>query len=741
MTETAVERGGATRSEYAITGMTCASCVAHVGRALRKVPGVIEASVNLATERASIDHAPSVAAETLEAAIAKAGYGAHAIVADTPPDDDDARRASELVRKGRLVGLGIALGVPLLVLAMFAPDFPAKAWLMFALALPVYALVGFDFHRGALATARHGTANMDTLVSLGSSAALGYSVYAALASKPTYFETAAVIVTLIALGKYLESRARGKSGDALRSLVALQPRTGRRREAGGRIVETDASLLRVGDLVLVAAGERIPVDGDVVEGRSAVDVAALTGEPIPEDVAPGSVVRAGTLNGNGALAIAVTAVAGETALARIARVVRDAQGSMPPVQRLADRVAGVFVPAIVAIAGATYLGWIATGHPWPRALVVAVAVLVVACPCALGLATPMAIIVGVGVGARRGLLFRDATALEKLAAVTGVVFDKTGTLTLGRPEVVARHTAPGTDERDLVRIAVALERASTHPLALAIVRDGEALAGDASATDVVADPGGGVRGDVGGVAAAIGTQHYLESIGTRELELVARLLSPDASAAIVAFDGIAAGAFEFADTLRPEAPAAIARLLALGVGASIVSGDARGAVGAAAASLGIADWSARATPVEKAEIVRARERANERLAFVGDGINDAPALATASVGLAMGGGAAIALETAGAAILSNDPRAVATAISLARATLRTIRINLFWAFAYNVVLVPLAAVGIVSPIFAAAAMGCSSLFVVANSLFLRRFHDRTVPGEPSAPNPSALNTT
>ena len=707
---------GSASTELAISGMTCASCAAHVGRALRKVPGVSDVAVNLATERANVSHDPTVASGSLVAAIEGAGYGA-VPVRDRSSDEDARRRDAEIRRKGRLLTFGVALFVPTLVLGMTPTAFAGKDWVMFALTLPVWLVVGADFHRGAIAALRYRTTNMDTLVSLGSTAAFVYSVYATVAMQASYYETASAIVTLVFVGKYLETAARGRSNLALRALLDLRPHNARVRAGDGSVREVAVDNVQVGQLLVVAAGERIPVDGIVDDGHSAIDASMLTGEPIPVGVSPGSAVKQGTLNGEGALVIRAQAVGAGTTLAKIVDLVRRAQGTTPAVQRLADRVAGVFVPAILIVAAITFIAWLATHHPWPLALSTAIAVLVIACPCALGLATPTAVMVGVGTGAKRGLLFRDADAIERLGAVTEVLFDKTGTLTLGKPEVVAIRRDAATGQRDVLAIAAALEQASTHPLAAAIVRAardrGIAIT---PASDVVAQPGAGLRGTIDGRTYYAGNAQYMQS---NDLAIGDASRS-DATLVYVAENTALLGVIELGDAARPEAFDAVSRLQRDGIAVQLVSGDAPEPARALAQSLGVQTWEARVTPQGKAEVVRRAREHGRRVAFVGDGINDAPALAGADVGIAMGGGTEIALETAQIAILSNDPRAVATGIELSRATLRTIKQNLFWAFAYNIILVPVAAAGIVHPIFAAAAMGASSLFVVGNSLLLSR---------------------
>ena len=704
-----------TNTELAISGMTCASCVAHVGRALRKVRGVTDATVNLATERASVTHDPDLDLGSLIGAVEQAGYAA-AAVRDRTTDEDARRRDGEIRRKRLLLIIGASLFVPTLVLGMTPVQFPGKDWVMLALTFPVWLIVGADFHRGALTALRHGTSNMDTLVSLGSTAAFGYSVYATIAMKPSYYETASAIVTLVFAGKYLEAAARGSSNRAIRALLDLRPPIARVREADGSAHDVSVEDVRVGAQLIVAAGERIPVDGIVEEGESAIDASMLTGEPIPVGVSPGSSVKQGTLNGTGTLVIRAQQVGTGTTLAKIVELVRRAQGTTPAVQRLADRVAGIFVPSILVIAAITFAAWLFTHHPWPVALSTAIAVLVIACPCALGLATPTAVMVGVGTGAKRGLLFRDAEAIERLGSVTTVLFDKTGTLTLGKPQVLAIHHA-AADETAVLAIAAALEQASTHPLAAAITR----AARDRGvavpiAQDVVAQPGAGLRAAIDSNTYYVGNAQYM-SANAIALEGMG---ASDATRVYVAHQSGLLGAIDIGDALRPEALEAVSRLQRDGIGVQLISGDATAPTQALARRLGVQAWRAQITPQGKAETVRRERERGARVAFVGDGINDAPALATADVGIAMGGGTEIALETAHVAILSNDPRAVAVGIELSRATLRTIKQNLFWAFAYNAILVPIAAAGIVHPILAAAAMGTSSLFVVGNSLLLRR---------------------
>jgi Cu+-exporting ATPase len=713
-------------SELAIVGMTCASCVSHVREALCAVDGVRDAAVNLATERATIVHTAQTSDAELIAAVEAAGYEASTIAPDagTAADDEDAaRRERERLRKGRLLILSVALFVPTAIIAMAIPPFAGKTWVLFALTLPVWAIVGWEFHRGALAQARHGAANMDTLVSLGSTAAFGLSIAASIMKVPSYYESASAIITLVFIGKYLETVAKGKSNRAIRALLALQPSTARVIAEDGTAHDVAIDRLRIGDRVMVPPGARIPVDGTVTEGQSAVNVAMLTGEPLPQAVSVGGAVRSGTVNGDGRLIVEATAVGTGTALAAIIAIVRKAQGSQPPVQRLVDRIAGIFVPVILALAVLTGAGWLISGASWANAVTIAVAVLVVACPCALGLATPTAIMVGIGTAARGGMLFKDASALERLGTVDRIVFDKTGTLTNGTPEVIGIRPASGVKPEAVLMAAAALEQGSSHPLAAAIVNAQRARDPAIPAlTNITAEPGSGIRAREASVLFVAGTRAMLEAngIASAALDALGTAERSDASVVYVARDRTLLGAIDLADKMRDGAPAAIERLRALGIEPSMVSGDAPGAVNALAMRLGITNAISQAGPEKKAAIVREMRAAGGHVAFAGDGINDAPSLASADVGIAMGGGTEVALEAAQAALLSGEPEALPRAIELARATLRTIRQNLFWAFAYNIVLIPLAMLGRIEPMWAAGAMGLSSLFVVGNSLLLGR---------------------
>ncbi len=703
------------RIELSIGGMTCASCVSHVTRALRRVEGVDEVSVNLATERATVAFEPNTEVASLIAAVERAGYRAQ-----IAPDEETAtrERVAELQAQARALVVWSALAAVVVTLAMLPLRFPGDEALQAGIATAIWLFFGARFHRGAWLALRERSATMDTLISLGSTAALALSYVNLARGVPTFFDSAAAIIALISIGKYIEARAKVGSSQALRALLALRPPTALRVRADGTRERIAADLLRVGDVVAVAAGERIPIDGEVVEGASAIDRSMLTGESIPVEAGPGDRVEQGTLNGDGALLVRATAVGAGTSLAHITAVVARAQGSLPPVQRTADRIAAVFVPAILAIAAVTLLGWLFTHHTPAEALIAAVAVLVVACPCALGLATPTAIVAGVGVAARHGILVKDADALERLASVDTVVFDKTGTLTRGHPEVVGIDTFAG-EERHLLALAAALEIASSHPLAGAIVRAARARALEIpSSRDVTAVRGRGLVATVGDAAVLVGSATFF---GERGIALPTITEANAAESALyVAENGTALGRIRIADPLRDDARSTVARLKARGIVVVLASGDALGVSTRIAAACGIDRVYAELLPEAKGELVRTLREGGARVAFLGDGINDAPALALANVGMAMGAGAAVALETAGTAALRDDPTAIVEAIEIGRATMRTITMNFFWALAYNVALVPLAAFGIVAPIYAAAAMGASSLFVVGNAMLLTR---------------------
>jgi Cu+-exporting ATPase len=754
------------RIELALTGMTCANCAATIERTLQaRVPGVVSASVNYAAERAVVEvMAGTVGRAELARAVEAAGYGVVEAAADEPAQDAEARaRAAEIRRQTRHFLVGAAFSVPLFVLSM-ARDFGLLgAWahapwvnvLMLALAAPVQFYVGLDYYVGGFKALRNRTANMDVLVALGSSAAFFYSVPVTVAlllgshelGMHVYYETAAVIVTLIKLGKLLEARAKGRTGAAIRRLLDLRPKTAR-VVRGAEEVDVPLESVRVGDLLRVRPGEAVPTDGEVVEGRSAVDESMLTGESLPVEKGPGDPVTGATVNRSGALKVRATRVGSETALARIVRLVQQAQGSRAPIQALADRVAAVFVPAVLGIALVTFVVWWGVvGAGFTPALIRTVAVLVIACPCALGLATPTALMVGTGKGAENGILFRDASALERARELVTVVLDKTGTITRGEPAVLdVRSTAAGgLSEADLLGLAAGAERGSEHPLGMAVVsealRRGLALPSDA---ETAADAGRGIRARVDGRVVLVGSRRYLEESGVdpAPADEHASVQEEAARTALyVAVDGIAAGVLGLADTVKDGAAEAVAALRAAGLRVVMVTGDHARTAEAIARMVGIDEVRAQVLPEEKARVVE-ELRADGPVAMVGDGINDAPALATADVGIAMGGGTDVAMEAADVTLMQGDLRLVPRALRLSRATLRTIRQNLAWAFGYNVVLIPLAA-GVLypfaglpgmmrqlHPILAALAMALSSVSVVANSLRLRGVR---LGGEEDAP--------
>jgi Cu+-exporting ATPase len=714
-----------------ISGMSCASCVIRVEKALMKVPGVASASVNLATEKASVHAAPEVSPAVLQAAIEKAGYSASAVAKDAAPGAA-APRLPEWWPVAAAGALTLPLVLPMLLQVLGIEWMPSAAWQL-ALATPVQFWLGARFYRAGWKALLAKTGNMDLLVALGTSAAYGLSVYlmwkhADHGMPHLYFEASAAVITLVLLGKWLEGRAKRQTADAIRALNALRPTTARVRRNGAE-VELPVAQVVLDDLVVVRPGDRVPVDGEIVEGRSHLDESLITGESLPVARGEGDHVTGGALNAEGLLLVRTTAIGTETTLARIIRMVESAQAAKAPIQRIVDRVSAVFVPVVLGIALATFVGWAAYGGDWETALINAVAVLVIACPCALGLATPTAIMAGTGVAARHGILIKDAEALEVAHATTVVAFDKTGTLTEGKPALAAVLPAPGMARDDVLRIAAALQATSSHPLALAVldvVRAEQLPVPPAQGAKAL--PGRGVEGVVQGQTVLLGSTRLL-----RELGLAAGALAADAErlqnegktvswllrrhADAVELLGLLA----FGDTLKPSARDAVARLQALGLKTVMLTGDNRGAALAVARELGIDDVRAEVLPGDKAAAVQALRQDGSVVAFVGDGLNDGPALAAASVGFAMAGGADVATETAGITLMRGDPRLVPDALDVSRRTYSKIKQGLFWAFAYNVLGIPLAAFGLLSPVIAGAAMAFSSVSVVTNALTLRRW--------------------
>jgi len=717
-----------------IEGMHCAACATRVEKVLGQTPGIASAVVNLPLERADVRFAGPVDAAAAVAAVERAGYEAHVRPASAAARrqaeaDRAAERRSDERRTVLLLIMTAVLGAPFLVgmIGMAAGAHETlPGWLQFALAAPVQALVGWRFYRGAWASLRGGAANMDVLVALGTSAAFFWSAGQLLAGGhgPLYFEASVAVLGFVLLGNLLQARATSGASAALTALSELTPETARRRTRDGAEEQVAVEALALGDVVLVRPGERVPVDGAVLEGESALDESLVTGESKPVAKAAGDPVVAGSLNGSGFLAVTATAVGEDATPARIGRLVARAQLAKAPVQRLVDRVTAIFVPAVVAIAAVTFAGWLIAGAGFGAALGHAIAVLVIACPCALGLATPAALVAGTGAGAKAGILVRDIDALERAARVTAVVFDKTGTLTAGRPALVATEAVDG-DAAKLLALAAAVERGSEHPLAHAIVEaaEGQGLAIPA-ATSIRADPGEGVVGEVGGLKVAVGSVRMLVEAGahTAPIEpMLARHAAEGRTAVAVSEGRRARGVLAFADAPRPSAAAAVGRLERQGVAVIMLTGDSAEAAAPIARAVGIARVEAGARPADKLATIQRLKAEGAQVAMVGDGVNDAPALAAADLGIAMGGGADVALESAGVALLRPDPELVSAALALSRRTVATIRQNLVWAFAYNVVGLPLAAFGFLSPAIAGAAMALSSASVVLNALRLARW--------------------
>ncbi len=716
-----------------IEGMTCASCATRVEKALARVPGVLEASVNLATEIADVRVTPGRAdAAQLAAAVEKAGYGAHVLAED---DAAPAVAVPAWSSAGGAVVVAALLSAPLLLPMLLAP-FGGHVMLdgrwQWLLATPVQFGLGARFYRAAWSALRARTGNMDLLVAIGTSAAYGLSVYELFAhgSDPAhlYFEASAVVITLVLLGKWLEARAKRQTTSAIRALQALRPeRAIVRRD--GRELELPMAAVVVGDEVVVRPGERIAVDGSVVEGESEVDASLVTGESLPVAVAAGAHVTGGSVNGSGPLVVRATAVGAESTLARIVRLVESAQAKKAPIQRLVDRVSAVFVPVVIGVAFITLLGWGFGDGDWQRAILDAVAVLVIACPCALGLATPTAIMAGTGAAARRGILVQDAEALELARSLDVVAFDKTGTLTEGRPSLVRVEAAAATSRADLLAWAAALQSRSEHLLARA-VRDAAASesARSLSPGDLRTLPGRGVAGSVDGRALLLGNARLMREEGVDLTPLAAASAAAEREGRSVSWlaDVSAAprllGLFAFGDAPKASAASAVRRLGDAGLRIVLVTGDNAGSARALAAQLGIGEVHADVLPADKAAVVEALKAGGRRVAMVGDGINDAPALAAADIGMAMSSGTDVAMHAAGITLMRGDPMLVADAIEISRRTVAKIRQNLFWAFAYNVVGIPLAALGLLNPVIAGAAMAASSVSVVANSLLLRRWH-------------------
>ena len=697
--------------DLAIEGMTCASCAARVERRLNKLDGVT-ASVNLATETATVTYPATVALDALITEVRQAGYTGTPLP-QAPP-------AASLTFPPRLL-ISLVLAVPVVVLAMAWPSRP-WAWLSLALATPVTLWGAWPFHRAAVGNARHGVATMDTLISLGVTAAYLWSLATLVTGTgSTYLDVAAGVTVLVLLGRHLEARAKRRSGAALRALLALGAKEAVVLRAGQE-VRVPAAQLAVGEEFVVRPGEKVATDGIVTSGRSAVDTSLLTGEPVPVEVGPGDAVTGGGVNTSGRLVVQATRVGAGTQLAQMGRLVTAAQAGKPPVQRLADRVSAVFVPVVIGIALLTLAAWLATGHPATAAFTAAVAVLIIACPCAMGLATPTAILTGTGRGAQLGILIKGPEVLESTRTVDTIVLDKTGTLTTGRMSLADVITAPGQPEAELLRLAGALESGSEHPIAAAIT----AAAPDLGVSEFTSYPGLGVRGVVDGHTVLAGRRDWLESRWAMSVPVslaagAAQAEAAGRTAVFAGWDGQVRGVLVVADTLKPTSAAAVARLRGLGLRPVLLTGDHERAARDVAAAVGISEVIAGVLPAGKVDVIKQLQDAGRVVAMAGDGVNDAAALAQADLGLAMGTGADAAIEASDLTLVRGDLLAACDAIALSRRTLRIIKGNLVWAFGYNVAAIPLAALGWLNPLIAAAAMAFSSVFVVTSSLRLRRF--------------------
>jgi Cu+-exporting ATPase len=711
-----------------ITGMTCASCAGRVERALRKVPGVKNATVNLANERAHVEVLEQIDPATLIGAVDKAGYGA-SLEQDPSVQEADQRKRHGSERWHLI--LAIVLALPLVLPMLLQPlgvHWMLPAWLQFLLATPVQFFLGARFYVAAWKAVRAGAGNMDLLVALGTSAGYGLSIYQWLIAAPgtmphLYFEASAVVIALVLLGKYLESSAKRQTASAIRALEALRPERAI-QVINGQEHDVAISALKIGDRVLVKPGERFPVDGEVIEGQSHADEALISGESLPIPKQPGDKVTGGAINGEGRLLVSTQALGAETVLARIIRLVEDAQSAKAPIQKLVDKVSQVFVPIVLLIAVVTLVGWLLAGASLEAALINAVAVLVIACPCALGLATPTAIMAGTGVAARYGILIKDAEALERAHEVTAVVFDKTGTLTSGTPRI-AHMTAVDDDENTLLQLAGALQRGSEHPLAKAVLdvcSERGLEPEDVSNSRSLA--GRGIAGTLHGRELALGNKRLLEESDLNMGALADTAQQWEAEGRTLSWlielqpQRKVLGLFAFGDTLKPGAAQAIQQLTRRNISSHLLTGDNRGSAKVVADALGIVDVHAEVLPADKAATVVELKKTGV-VAMIGDGINDAPALAAADIGIAMGGGTDVAMHASGITLMRGDPRLIPAALDISRKTYAKIRQNLFWAFVYNLIGIPLAAFGLLNPVLAGAAMALSSVSVVSNALLLK----------------------
>ena len=761
----AVERAGyavgTETFDLVVTGLTCASCVARVERALKGVPGVSGAEVSLATERARVSAPAGIVSPTdLVGAIEAAGYAASPVA----PQAAGVVEASEEVAKEQAarrdlarVLVAAALSAPLVAPMVLTPlgiAWTPPGWVQLLLATPIQFWLGWRFYRNGWKAVRAGTGNMDLLVAIGTSAAYGLSLYQLWqmavshaghegGTPHLYFEASVVVITLVLLGKYLESRAKRQTASAIRALMKLRPERARLRRPDGREEEVDVARVRVGDRVVMRPGERIAVDGLVREGASQVDESLITGESLPVAKRAGDRVTGGAINGEGLIVVETTAIGAEATLARIIRLVESAQAAKAPIQHLVDRVSAVFVPAVLGVALLTFMAWwLVGGASLETSIINAVAVLVIACPCALGLATPTAIMAGTGVAARHGILIKDAAALEVAHSVDTVAFDKTGTLTEGKPTVVALEPAGGCSRADLLRLAAAVQASSEHPLARAVTSLAEEEGvSPAAATEASALPGRGIAARVEGLDLKLGSRRLMEELKVDLGPVAARAKVLENEGRTISWLAEAEprtrliGLLAFGDAVKPSGREAVAALGRIGVRTVMLTGDNAGSAKAAAGRLGINEVLAEVLPHGKAEAINTLKHQGRVVAMVGDGVNDAPALAAADVGIAMSTGTDVAMHTAGVTLMRGDPELVADAIDISRRTHAKIRQNLFWAFIYNVVGIPVAALGLLSPAIAGAAMAFSSVSVVANALLLRRWRpNRRGPGRKPVPD-------
>lgn len=714
--------------------MTCAACVARVEKGLQRVPGVANVSVNLATETARVETKPGLALDSLVAAVKKSGYGAEPKDKEAIQRREDARAktSSQLAMR---FWVALALTTPLLIFTMHIPGVPhLSAWVQLALVTPVVVWAGGGFFTNAWKALRGRNADMNVLVAMGTGSAYLYSLVQTIQHgehAKVYFEVAAAIITLILLGRWMESLAKRRTGDALRSLINLQPPSANRLNENGKEEEVSVEDIQPGERILIRPGERIPVDGQIIEGESAVDESLLTGESIPVDKEVGSKVYAGTINASGAFVMKATGVGEQTTLARIVNFVQQAQSSKAPIQQLADKVTAIFVPVVLMFAVVTFVAWFVfvTQFSLPDSLVHFVAVLIIACPCALGLATPTAVMVGLGRAAQLGILARDASALERMAVSKVVVLDKTGTVTIGRPEVQAVEVLNDKEnQNDVLVNAASVEVNSEHPLAKAVVRAAQSSGVSLKPVmQFVAAPGKGVSAKVDGKTVLVGTETWLKQ-NQIPLDGIVRkamdLQQKGQTVVWVTVEGQVTGLIAIADTIKPEASMAIERLKRLVNQVWLLTGDHETVARSVGNQIGINNVIASVLPEQKAAQVQSLQSEQGHVVMVGDGVNDAPALAVADVGVAMGAGADVAIETADITLIRGDLNSLPDSIELARATMKNIKQNLFFAFIYNTIGIPLAAIGLLSPIIASAAMALSSVSVVTNALRLRRFNPR-----------------